>query len=155
MHPTSVDKIITRRLGANQRSLRHAAATSAYRGTRDLRAAQDFLGYSSLATTERDLHVGLEAVRSDVRSSLTGLPHGGGVPCAAAMRALEIAGVLSFISAGLAVVTRGPAEPTHHGQGRARRKHRSCRRYLGRPGLHGGRRRRCLSPTTVESRIVV
>jgi len=66
MHPASVNKIITRRLGTNPHSLWHAAATSAYRGTRDLRAVQDFLGHSSLATTERDLHVGLGVVPREV-----------------------------------------------------------------------------------------
>jgi len=75
MHPASVNKIITRRLGTNPHSLRHAAATSAYRGTRDLRAVQDFLGHSSLATTERYLHVGLDAVRSAAEA--TALPRRG------------------------------------------------------------------------------
>jgi len=75
MHPASVNKIITRRLGANPHSLRHAAATSAYNGTRDLRAVQDFLGHSSLATTERYLHVGLDAVRT--AAAATALPRRG------------------------------------------------------------------------------
>ncbi|ROS62220.1 site-specific recombinase XerD [Frigoribacterium sp. PhB160] len=75
MHPASVNKIITRRLGANPHSLRHAAATSAYNGTRDLRAVQDFLGHSSLATTERYLHVGLDAVRA--AAAATSLPRRG------------------------------------------------------------------------------
>jgi site-specific recombinase XerD len=75
MHPASVNKIITRRLGANPHSLRHAAATSAYDGTHDLRAVQEFLGHSSLATTERYLHVGLDAVRA--AAAATSLPRRG------------------------------------------------------------------------------
>lgn len=63
MHPQSVNKIITRRTGWNPHSLRHAGATAAYRATGDLRAVQEFLGHSSLATTERYLHVGLDEVR--------------------------------------------------------------------------------------------
>ncbi len=65
MHPTSVNKIITRRLGTNPHSLRHAAATSAYtNGGRNLRAVQEFLGHSSLATTERYLHINLDEIRA-------------------------------------------------------------------------------------------
>ena len=75
LHPASVNKIITRRLGANPHSLRHAAATAAYDGTRDLRAVQEFLGHSSLATTERYLHVGLDAVRA--AANATSLPRRG------------------------------------------------------------------------------
>lgn len=72
MHPQSVNKIITRRLGMNPHSLRHAAATSAFNGTHDIRAVQEFLGHSSMATTERYLHMDLESVRRVARA--TALP---------------------------------------------------------------------------------
>lgn len=64
MHPQAVHKIIIRRTGWNPHSLRHAGATAAYRATRDLRAVQELLGHSSLKTTERYLHVGLDEVRA-------------------------------------------------------------------------------------------
>lgn len=64
MHPTAVGKIITRVTGWNPHSLRHAGATSAYRATGDLRAVQELLGHASLATTQRYLHVGMDAVRA-------------------------------------------------------------------------------------------
>jgi integrase/recombinase XerC len=66
MHPTAVGKIITRTTGWNPHSLRHAGATAAYRATRDLRAVQQLLGHSSLATTERYLHTSLDEVRAAV-----------------------------------------------------------------------------------------
>lgn len=62
-HPCSVNKMITRHVGVNPHSLRHAGATAAYRATNDLRAVQMLLGHASLATTQRYLHVGLDAVR--------------------------------------------------------------------------------------------
>lgn len=55
--------MITRHLGVNPHSLRHAGATAAYRATRDLRAVQMLLGHSSLATTQRYLHPSLDDVR--------------------------------------------------------------------------------------------
>lgn len=64
MHPQSVEKIIKRRLGMNPHSLRHAAATAAYRGTGDLRSVQEMLGHASLATTQRYLHVDPEGIRA-------------------------------------------------------------------------------------------
>jgi integrase/recombinase XerC len=64
MHPSSVSKIISRTTGWNPHSLRHAGATAAYRATHDLRAVQELLGHSSLATTERYLHTGLDQVRA-------------------------------------------------------------------------------------------
>jgi len=64
MHPTAVGKIITRVTGWNPHSLRHAGATAAYRATNDLRAVQELLGHASLATTQRYLHVGMDAVRA-------------------------------------------------------------------------------------------
>jgi site-specific recombinase XerD len=57
MHPISVNKIITRITGWNPHSLRHAGATAAYNATGDLRAVQEMLGHSSLATTQRYLHL--------------------------------------------------------------------------------------------------
>lgn len=57
LHPHSVHKIIKRVTGWNPHALRHAGATAAYRGTRNLRAVQELLGHESLATTERYLHV--------------------------------------------------------------------------------------------------
>lgn len=63
MHPMSVNKIITRHLGTNPHSLRHAGATAAYRVTGDLRAVQMLLGHSSMATTQRYLHIGMDEVR--------------------------------------------------------------------------------------------
>lgn len=63
LHPQSVNKIITRKLGTNPHSLRHAGATAAYNATGDLRAVQLLLGHSSIATTQRYLHVGMDAVR--------------------------------------------------------------------------------------------
>lgn len=57
LHPQSVHKIIKRLTGWNPHSLRHAGATAAYRGTRNLRAVQEMLGHASLATTERYLHI--------------------------------------------------------------------------------------------------
>jgi site-specific recombinase XerD len=64
LHPASVNKIITRRLGANPHSLRHAAGTSANRGTGgDIRAVQEFLGHASIATTQRYVHIDMDNVR--------------------------------------------------------------------------------------------
>lgn len=63
LHPQSVNKMITRHLGVNPHSLRHAGATAAYEATGDLRAVQMLLGHASLATTQRYLHIGIDAVR--------------------------------------------------------------------------------------------
>lgn len=57
LHSQSVHKIIKRVTGWHPHSLRHAGATAAYQVTRNLRAVQEMLGHSSLATTERYLHV--------------------------------------------------------------------------------------------------
>ncbi|WP_243063163.1 tyrosine-type recombinase/integrase [Humibacter sp. RRB41] len=63
MHPQSVNKIITRLIGSNPHSLRHAGATAAYRATKDLRAVQQMLGHASMATTQRYLHLDEDALR--------------------------------------------------------------------------------------------
>lgn len=66
MHPQSVNKIITRVTGTNPHSLRHAGATAAFQATKNLRAVQELLGHSSLATTQRYLHVILDDLRAAV-----------------------------------------------------------------------------------------
>jgi len=63
LHTSSVNKMITRHLGTNPHSLRHAGATAAYRATGDLRAVQMLLGHASIATTQRYLHIGMDAVK--------------------------------------------------------------------------------------------
>lgn len=63
MHTSSVNKIITRWTGWNPHSLRHAGATAAYQRTGDLRAVQEFLGHSSMATTQRYLHLHQDSLR--------------------------------------------------------------------------------------------
>lgn len=62
LHQSTIEKKIQARTGFNPHALRHAAATAAYEATRDLRAVQELLGHSSLATTERYLHTSLRAV---------------------------------------------------------------------------------------------
>lgn len=64
MHSSSVNKIITRITGCNPHSLRHAGATAAYQATGDLRSVQLMLGHSSMATTQRYLHPGLDGLRA-------------------------------------------------------------------------------------------
>jgi site-specific recombinase XerD len=63
LHPQAVTKMISRHLGTNPHSLRHAGATAAYEATHDLEAVRQLLGHSSIATTQRYLHVGMDAVR--------------------------------------------------------------------------------------------
>jgi len=80
MHPTSVNKIITRITGWNPHSLRHAGATAAYQATGDLRSVQLMLGHSSMATTQRYLHPGIDGLRAAARgtafrSPLTTMPN--------------------------------------------------------------------------------
>lgn len=70
MHPMSVGKIITRITGCNPHSLRHAGATAAYNATGNLRAVQDMLGHSSMATTQRYLHLDVEAKRAVAEGTL-------------------------------------------------------------------------------------
>ena len=74
MHPQSVHKIITRITGCNPHSLRHAGATAAYTATRDLRAVQDMLGHASLATTQRYLHLDMDARRRVAAATTIALP---------------------------------------------------------------------------------
>ncbi|GGF30250.1 integrase [Microbacterium sorbitolivorans] len=64
LHPQSVHKIIKRVTGWHPHALRHAGATAAYRATRDLRAVQAMLGHSSLATTQRYLHLDDDSMRA-------------------------------------------------------------------------------------------
>lgn len=64
LHPQSVHKIVKRLTGWHPHALRHAGATAAYRTTRDLRAVQAMLGHSSLATTQRYLHLDDDAMRA-------------------------------------------------------------------------------------------
>lgn len=74
MHPQSVNKIITRVTGWNPHSLRHAAATAAFRGTRDIRAVQMMLGHANLQTTQRYLHVDPDEVRAAAIATAFGDP---------------------------------------------------------------------------------
>lgn len=100
LHPMSVNKIITRVTGTNPHSLRHAAATSAYANTHDLRAVQEFLGHSSLATTERYLHVNLDQVRRVGRAA--DFPSGPSAPRRSAFRPEQY---VSIIGASLFLAT--------------------------------------------------
>lgn len=65
VHPEALHKIIKRVTGGwNPHSLRHAGATAAYRGTRNLRGVQAMLGHVSLATTQRYLTVDDDEMRA-------------------------------------------------------------------------------------------
>jgi site-specific recombinase XerD len=77
LHPQSVCKIIKRVVGTNPHSLRHAAATAAYDSTHDLRAVQEFLGHANLSTTERYIHVKVDAIRAAANSTSLGLARTG------------------------------------------------------------------------------
>ncbi|MGV3712241.1 tyrosine-type recombinase/integrase [Pseudolysinimonas sp.] len=72
MHPESVSKIIKRVTGCNAHSLRHAAATTAYERTKDLRGVQAFLGHATLVATERYVHVRAEQVRAVAEATSLG-----------------------------------------------------------------------------------
>lgn len=74
LHPMTVNKIITRVTGTNPHSLRHAAATAAFRGTRDIRAVQVMLGHASIQTTQRYLHVNPDEVRAAAAATAFGDP---------------------------------------------------------------------------------
>lgn len=54
---TTVYKRIKGATGFNPHSLRHAAATTAYSETRDIRAVQTLLGHANISTTEKYVHV--------------------------------------------------------------------------------------------------
>lgn len=64
MHPQSVEKIIQRCLGMHPHSLRHAAATSAYRATHDLLAVSAFLGHADISTTQRYLALDTQSLEA-------------------------------------------------------------------------------------------
>jgi site-specific recombinase XerD len=51
--PDAVSKRLRRATGLGAHSLRHRFATSVYRSSHDLRAVQELLGHSSVATTQR------------------------------------------------------------------------------------------------------
>jgi site-specific recombinase XerC len=70
LHPQSVNKIITRCLGMNPHSLRHAGATAAYHATRDIHAVSEFLGHSSIATTQRYLALDLDDLQAVADATL-------------------------------------------------------------------------------------
>lgn len=59
-HPDHVGKNLSRLLGSGWtgHTLRHRFATTAYSGSRDLRAVQELLGHASVATTQ--IYVGLD-----------------------------------------------------------------------------------------------
>ena len=63
VHKDALSKIIRRRLGSNPHSLRHAAATSAYaNGDGDIEAVRQFLGHTSVSTTQKYVHASFAAV---------------------------------------------------------------------------------------------
>ncbi|MGO2655963.1 MAG: site-specific integrase [Pseudoclavibacter sp.] len=64
MHPQSVEKIMRRCLGMNPHSLRHAAATAAYRSTHDLLAVSAFLGHADISTTQRYLALDMQSLEA-------------------------------------------------------------------------------------------
>jgi integrase/recombinase XerC len=74
LHNATVASKIRQWTGYNPHSLRHAGATAAYESSRDLRAVQMLLGHSSLATTQRYLHVGMDAVRMAAAGTMLGRP---------------------------------------------------------------------------------
>lgn len=66
LSPRHVGSLVSRLLpeGLTMHTLRHRAATRAYRGTRNIRAVQQLLGHSSLATTARYTAVDDDEVRA-------------------------------------------------------------------------------------------
>lgn len=64
LHRETVYRWIRDACGHNPHSLRHAGATAAYRSTRDLRAVQEMLGHSSMAVTQRYLHLDDDSLRA-------------------------------------------------------------------------------------------
>jgi len=69
LHISTVGRKITVRTGYNPHALRHAGATAAYEGSKDLRAVQELLGHASLATTEQYLHTSLQKIRTTTESA--------------------------------------------------------------------------------------
>lgn len=69
--PHHLAKIVTRYLppGVTTHSLRHRCATTAYAGTRDLRAVQELLGHSRPETTAGYVAVPDDAIRAAVRAA--------------------------------------------------------------------------------------
>ena len=54
--------------GWSPHTLRHRFASAVYRGSHDIRATQELLGHSSVATTQRYVAVDEDAVTAAVRS---------------------------------------------------------------------------------------
>ena len=70
LSPTSLGRLVSPLLGEgySTHALRHRFATRIYQGTHDLRATQELLGHSSIATTER-----YTAVSDDQRRAAVGV----------------------------------------------------------------------------------
>ena len=68
LSPTSLGRLVSPLLGTgySTHALRHRFATRVYQGTHDLRATQELLGHSSIATTERYTAVSDEQRRAAV-----------------------------------------------------------------------------------------
>lgn len=63
LHKHTIYAKIKRSTNWNPHALRHAGATAAYRSTNDLRAIQAMLGHTSIATTQKYLHLDGDAQR--------------------------------------------------------------------------------------------
>ncbi|MFZ4894203.1 tyrosine-type recombinase/integrase [Plantibacter sp. Mn2098] len=72
---TTVWRHISSAIGTNPHSLRHAAATAAYNGTKDMRGVQEFLGHASIATTEKYLHIAEDQIRAVAEATRFRDPH--------------------------------------------------------------------------------
>lgn len=76
LHPTTVYEYVKRMLPDEScHTLRHRAGTTGYRRTKDIRATQDFLGHSSLATTE--IYVELDKRSTSAITRATSLANAG------------------------------------------------------------------------------
>lgn len=62
--PETVWRVVKDHVGINTHALRHAGATAAYRATHDIRAVQELLGHSNVATTQRYVHVDEDELRA-------------------------------------------------------------------------------------------